>query len=307
MLSERYKNLCFLNDLITNQTLFIGEKKLSIVAPNQKNNCDIIKEATLLKDTISVFKFLGVKHDINIDHFENSDWSKIKLLINGLIHEKVIKAPEQIMPIMTISVASYTFMMVVEEDKKGVRIYDFFKVTNKYRVTAKNDNNEIALTSYFSIFFREGFIMSNNVDYKDLIPSYERVAEGNSAIYDIANTDFINALSYYDKTSVKDETLFQALESLSNWILEKTNGTPEAIINKYQLIKRKRKYTKEEELELGELLTKTSVENKLIQLSTCLLLDNVGQSKVIFKSLTYEERSLFESWPISYFMPSDKE
>jgi len=307
MLSERYKSLCFLNDLIKNQTLFIGEKQLSIAAPNQKNNCDIIKKTTLLKDTISVFKFLGVNHDINIEYFENSNWSKIKLLIDGLIHEKVIKAPEQIMPIMTISVASYTFMIVVEKDKKGVRIYDFFKVANKFRIIAKNDNNEIAPTSYFSIFFREGFIMSNNVDYKDLIPSYERIAEGNSAIYDIANADFINALSYYDKTSVKDETLFQALESLSSWILEKTNGTPEAIINKFQLIKRKRKYTKEEKLELGELLTKTGVESKLIQLATCLLLDNIGQSKIIFESLTNEERSLFESWPISYFMPSDKE
>lgn len=110
------------------------------------------------------------------------------------------------------------------------------------------------------------------------------------------------ALKAYDSMQKKDDKMYNAILSLNSWIIEKSliTNKPLHIVNKYQIIKRKRPLTKDEAQELCNILLLPNLGAEM-KTAIHLLLDNKTMANMCYEEMNAEQQVLFDSFPISIF------
>ena len=183
------------------------------------------------------------------------------------------------------------------------KIQEFFQGIDKLVFAYESSNgNKLATSPFTFIFQRNDFTKISNIDYSKLIPSYEFAALYNSDIFNRATNDMLKALIAYDAQVQKDFKLLKSMEDLSNWILNNaSNHKISHIINKFQIIKRRRNFTTDEKEELMEVLNLPGI-NIDEQTAIHLLLDNKTMAECYFKKMETVQQNFFKSLPISFFM-----
>ena len=133
----------------------------------------------------------------------------------------------------------------------------FFEASEKNDFAYLDGNGERLKTSMFSVVFNHpGFEYFSNVDYSNIIATYEDAFQYNPRVCECANNDMLMALKAYDSKEEQDENLYNAIVALNDWLIER-NSKYESIhlVNKYQIIRRKRTLTKEEKNDLLNMLS----------------------------------------------------
>ena len=183
------------------------------------------------------------------------------------------------------------------------KIQEFFQGIDKLVFAYESSNgNKLATSPFTFIFQRDDFTKITNIDYSKLIPSYEFAALYNSDIFNRATNDMLMALLAYDAQVQKNFRLLESMEELSNWILNNaSNHKISHIINKFQIIKRKRNFTTDEKEMLMEVLNFPEI-NFDEQTAIHLLLDNKTMAECYFKKMETVQQNFFKSLPISFFM-----
>lgn len=102
------------------------------------------------------------------------------------------------------------------------------------------------------------------------------------------------ALLAYDTQVQKNFKLLESMEELSNWILNNaSNHKISHIINKFQIIKRKRNFTTDEKEMLMEVLNFPEI-NFDEQTAIHLLLDNKTMAECYFKKMETVQQNFFK-------------
>ena len=304
LLSERINQLKFLKNLIEFKQFNIGNVEMPIKAENIKGYSELVSEIEHLEKIQMLFGSLGITTDeFNLGNLSEEDWGKIELLAKAIVDKKAVGQKHELNAITSAEIANYKFMLFAQKEDNGkYRIYNFFD-SEKEILFAYDDGGKKLATSMFTfVFCKSDFTTYNNMDYSKLLPSYEGAAKYNPYITDRANNDMLMALKGYDQMDKKDDRLYQAILSLCDWIIKYSpDKLPIHIINKYQVVKRKRELTKEEKKELCMLLSEVPNDND-VQTAIHLLLDNKTQAELYFDSMNESEKKFFKSLPIYFFM-----
>ena len=106
---------------------------------------------------------------------------------------------------------------------------------------------------------------------------------------------FLDMLLAYDKT--ESAQLFTVLKAVNSYLLRHAPQNNVNIINKMQLISRKRKLNKLEKSQLAKIQETTKDPIELLAIAILLQQANV---KELYAKLSSEQQIAFNSWPISH-------
>lgn len=303
LLSERINQLKFLMNLIVFKHIKIGNVEIPMNAVNMKGYSELVSEIEHLEKIQMLFSSFGIIDEFNLENISEEDWGKIKLLAEAIVDKQAVRQKHELNTITSAEIANYKFMLFAQKEDNGkYRIYNFFDSEKEMLFAYDDEGKKLATSMFTFVFCKSDFTSYNNIDYSKLLPSYEGAAKYNPYITNRANNDMLMALKGYDQMDNKDDRLYQAILSLCDWIIKYSpDKLPIHIINKYQVIKRKRELTKEEKKELCLLLSEVPNDND-VQTAIHLLLDNKTQAELYFDSMNESEKKFFKSLPIYYFM-----
>jgi hypothetical protein len=275
-----------------------------------KVNCNDPKTNSLNKEVNywlrieQLFKRLHISLDLDISEFSNKDFKNLELLMIGILDKKEISQSNEINLITTTDVGDYTILLYAEKQESGnYLIDDFFVGAQKLAFAYKNDNKEQKLaTSMFSLVINHAnFASFINVDYSLLVSTYDEMKEYNPFLTDRANDDMLVLLNTYDKQVDKKSEMLNAAYEINDWII-KTNDKNHVlnIVNKLQIVKRKRALSGEEMDVLLGLSEDRELDNYM-KIAIQLLLGIQKSAEHYFKRLNEKEQKFFESLPIYIF------
>ena len=303
-LSKKIKELSFLNELLNSNTIYLGSTQVKFKDSSTKVKEGILKDLNFWIKVQQLLKRLCIEDDIDLSNMTQTDYNNLKMLVDSIIDEKII---EHIGPIDVIShtdIGKYRILLFTEEvGENRYKISNFFETESKMVYAYEKQDNKKYMTSMFTAaFIMNDFYKFSNVNYNLLISSYENMVDKNPDIFERANWDMLLALNAYDKQKEKSEKLYDGILKLNNWLLEKDKKNKNIhIINKFQIVKRKRDLEKSEKKELSSLLDSSNLQ-LMTKLGINILLENKGTAENQFEKLSKAEQNFFKLQPIYYLM-----
>ena len=302
--SEEVANLSFIIDAIKTKKIQLGKVNLNFILPEEQQKAlDLIKQEKRLKyynRIIELLSILHVKEDIELDKLSDRNIKDIDILILAILEKKIIKniKVNETPSIITLDIANILLKLIVIKDEKndGYIIQDFFH-SNIYATIERDDTRYV--TSIYSTMQTKDYNDLSNIDYDNILYSFKSLVEENEHIYDCANQHLLTMLMAYDEKP--NQKLFEVAESIANWIYEESIANIEiALLNYFQVIKRKRSLKKEEIIKLHELIEKNDISED-IKVGAYLLLDNQIAAEMHFEKMSKEQQDLFKTFPIYKF------
>lgn len=303
MLSSKIHELHFILDMFTSHQVKLGQNlfKFNDVTESQIN--EVSEELNYWNRTRELFDKLHITEDIEIGKFSKLDKDNLSMLMGAILDSKPISDPNEIDVVAHIHIGKYKIFLLVEKNEDNTyTISDFFDGADRMCFAYEEGNEQRLMTSMFTVFFNNpGFEYFANVDYSKMLPSYEEALRYNPFLCARANNDMLMALKAYDSMPEKDDKLYNAILSLNDWITERSSKDETIhVVNKYQILKRKRDLTKDEKKVLCNILmtpnlgcdTRTAIH---------LLLDNDTQAEMCYDEMDANQQAFFDSLPISIF------
>lgn len=180
----------------------------------------------------------------------------------------------------------------------------FYYNKTTYLVIAYGDQeaDEKYFVTFYTALTAEDYCKVDNIDYSDIVPAYRKALEMNPDITHAANDNMLKLLTAFDKTH--DSQQLKAAEDLCEWIIEVEGGNENeiSILNKLQIVKRKRKLTESEMLTLvGITENKDATED--VKFAAYLLMDNLVAAKAHFSNIPIYRQEKLKQMPIYKFWP----
>lgn len=304
-ISKKINELKFVKELQVYKSIDLGDSHIAFKSLSVSNIDEIDELIVNLEKMQTLFGILKIG-DVDTKDFTNEDFEHIDYLVKAIVDKQPVA--EHQATVTTASISKYEALLLSYKQKDGrFIIKEFFDGAKKMAFSYKDNEHdkEFLMTSPYTVIFnRTDCDKLSNIDYSGMISSYEDAAKHNPYITDRANKDMLMALMRYDESDKKDERLYDAIVILNEWLIRKSMDGDEAIhlINKYQIIKRKRRLTKEEKKELRELLDKFNAKRNDVMTAVSLLLDNESDAEYYYDNMDEHERKFFDSLPIHYFM-----
>lgn len=307
--SQIVNELKFIQSVILCGYIKIGSIILNINVDGNKIG-RLNKEIEYWLRVEQLFKKLHISLDLDISEFSDKDFGNLELLMKGILDKKEISQSKEIDLITTADVGKYTILLYAEKQKNGKYIIDDFFVGARKLAFAydEGDNTDKKFgTSMFSLVFNhEDFSSFINVDYSILVSSYNDLKQFNPYLISRANNDMLVLLNTYDKLEIKNNDMLTAAYKINDWIINTNDKNHELnIVNKMQIIKRKRELSDKETNILFDLTEKTQLSNDM-KTAIQLLLSNQKAAEYYFNRLKDNEQRFFESLPIYHFWKNIK-
>lgn len=306
-LRRRLHCLYFMRDVMNYLHIEIGDKSIHLGSFNGDNEKAISNEIKYLERVKSLFEYFHIEVDIDIKKFTKLDYSNINYISRAVLDDELLYHKTPVDAVSTIEIGKYKFLLYCQEKRKNYyRIIDYFRCTEELKIAYDDDNNKLKnlVTSIYSLALcRADLATISNIDFNNLVPSYVSIIPRNNKVHERANTDLLSALNVYDRMEQKNDKLYYALLELCDWIVSRDSNII-YLINKFQIIKRKRELTKEES---NLLISKMPIDNKLgTQTAIHLLLNNKAMAEYTFGTMKESEKEFFKSLPIYFFMNDNK-
>lgn len=249
----------------------------------------IKKMVEFLKSAILALEHYDIIIEKPLSEFHEGNWKALNLLVNMYLG-KVKPKDENDWKIWWWEGKAYPILLAKQSNGE---IYSYnFTTTNKFGVFVEYEGAHYSIPN-FIMYKRDIWEKLFDVEEAVII---ERIKY--CGFNEILSEDYshmmIEILAAYDTT--KNEKYFNIVKFISDKLYEMDPNRQYWIINKLQLIKRKRDFTDDEIKELEEIL-----ENPIDDLVSCavdILLENKHSARKKIKRLPDEDRELFEKFPI---------
>ena len=304
MLSSKIHELHFIQDMFISGKVNFGQNLFELKNTTKSQINLVSTELDYWIKARELFNRLNITEDIEIGRFSEVDIGNLTILIDAILDSKPISNQQDLNTVACMDIDKYKILLLTEKNKDGTyTISDFFGAADKMYWAYKEGDEEMLKTSMFTVVFNHpDFKYFSNVDYSKMLLSYEEAVSHNPSLPKRANDDMLMALKAYDSIPKKDDKMYNAILSLNSWIIEKSliTNKPLHIVNKYQIIKRKRSLTKDEAQELCNILLLPNLGADM-KTAIHLLLDNKTMANISYEEMNAEQQDLFDSFPISIF------
>ena len=196
---------------------------------------------------------LNCGDDIFVSQMKPVDWRNLDGLVKAILDNAPIKnLPSNCPYVGKYDVGKLHFAVCAEPDKTDKSAYyvsDFFSEEVKLVASFENPELDGVEVPKYSILHKNELLNISNICFDKLLPAYQRF-EMTPFLADCANAMLLELISAYDEASgTRQETLYNTAIAFAEWLLDTPDdmlGHNVKLLNKLQLIKRKRALTYEE-------------------------------------------------------------
>ncbi len=294
--------LAFCLDIIKQKQFSIGQLKISCSSIDiDKKTIDLMQEELkILCQVRSLFNVMHIESDINLDELSPVERQNLGALYRGIVLKEPLNLNDGMEKRVRFSIGPLVLYVIFEATGSGTYyVRDFFMDSEACGIMEEEDT--ITKTSRFSLPSVEQFAEASNFDYSTMIDSYEQLVKEDERIAEFAHNDMIKLLLAFDKTGGEKTKLLDAAEALNNWFIvtHRFCESPLNVVNRLQILKRRRNLTEEENGILFEILDSEVTED--YKTACMLLLDNQKGADYHFKKIPDESKAFFKSLPIYHF------
>ena len=286
----------FVIDIAETHRLDIGGCQLNLQNQNTEHFLEWVKERLEHAKKIQrLLKELNVNKQLKLKEFTQTEENTIGILYKAICENQEVSLKEELPPVFTVNFSNLCIALSCSKTLSGkYRIYSYKDVSEAIFYTDNNTTTPLR-TSIYSWFQKDGFIAVCNIDYNDIVPSYQKIIEFNHNISQRANNDMLMMLLAFDKNH--DDRLLNAAECLCQWLISIQDEKDKNVhaLNMMQIHRRKRELTKEERGNLMDLVD--SVDN-MGKVACYILLDNKEQIGHYLEKLSKSEVTFLKSLPI---------
>lgn len=258
------------------------------------------KKLELLKKIKAVFTKLHIKKDLDLAKLTVEDWRRINVLIAAFYEDKVIPNWQiDIPPVAFFNIHDIHILLAFEKVKDQQDTYKLYDLFNSNLVIAYGDPeaDEKYFVTLYTALTADDYCRVDNIDYSDIVPAYKKALEMNPDITHAANDNMLKLLTAFDKTHNSQQ--LKAAEDLCEWIIEVegSNENEISILNKLQIVKRKRKLTEDEMLALVGIIENKNASEE-VKFAAYLLMDNLVAAKAHFSNIPIDRQENLKQMPI---------
>lgn len=304
-LKERIKQLNFIKDITKDNGFFI--EYLYITLKKKVNN---IEKYNKIYDTyLKINNFCqkhNIKKDINIDIWSNKDINDLLIWIDAIDNNEKINIKEWNCSMLgSIQIKDIRFSIFAEKlENNSFRVYSIWNDDRKnhYQFRYGENNEEAIYTKKFFSILNEQAYLSDDVDINEMEKYYEEnpLEDKEETLLNFQVLELLKAFDVNQNLKLLDYAKF-ILEKISVF----SDMSDIVRVNFLQTEKRLRNLNEGEISELIEIRNRHN-ENKFFNISTNLLIGNLLEAKIIYNSLSEDERNVFEEYPISKFLDNSK-
>lgn len=280
------KDIQFLDALKNGKSMYIGNKEIGTF--------DNVNFGADLQSTINDFKNIQaalIKFDLKLDkkfeEFEEKDWKAMDNLVK--IYQKGIKPSKQMTWYMWWWQDKVVPFVVAFDSNGNIEIENSLHM-NHFQIVVTDADYKVPA---FILFKRDIWGKLYDVDEMILLEEIEastfnEKTEGNFSLL------FVEILASYDENN--NEKYYDVAKLITDKLLQTSPDNAYWIINKYQLLKRKRELSENELQELEEL--EKINDDKKVLCAINILLENKRKAKKLLDEMDEEDRTQFLSFPI---------
>lgn len=294
------ENLCL---TIGNQTLELNESQLDLSTFNLEKAKEDAETASYL---VTMLDKQGCIDDIDLNTLTDTDWQNLERLAIATNEQKAIpNLMPNLHPILRMKIGALQFILLFQCTQENENSYYISNVLdfNQPIYTEKATDDEKLPVPVSVIYKKEDYISVSNIIFDRLLPQF-REYEMTSYIYDMANDVMLRMLGAYDEASGKrKELLYDTALAFAEWLEKAPDNVWDrriSILNRLQIIKRKRAFNPEETNALF-CITAASSDRMDVMVGAYLLLDQQGQANFYLQKMNKEERDRLLSYPIGHF------
>lgn len=248
-----------------------------------------------------VFDILGVKDDLECDKLSKKEQQYINMLILAFVKGESIGFKEKInlQPVGTLKIGNIVIVLLFRAQADGkYKIENFFD----YDLECMAEGQEgLFPTSQFTIMKADDFCNISNYNFEKARNAL--LAIENPVHYERVNCYLLELITAYDMS--QREIFLNEAEIIAKWLCDKDNGDI-CKINLFQIYERKSILSEQCLDELIEMEERNK-DNVEMALGIEILLKNNIKAKRNWNSLSDNQRSAFERFPIYKLWKGEKE
>ncbi len=296
-LDDRIKSLNMLLDLNKEKKIYINDNEilLNINLDDEylKKINDLLNRYIELKN---MFQKLNVNFNIKLEELSEEDVKKMDRLYELYKGSEKEKFPN-ILNLYNIEINKYNIAIIIfsEKDKKTKVVSFFSELGNMFYSKLKTIEEQYINTSPYIELTVEQLINYCNIDYEIVKKSFDNIAEVEILQGNI--TQFIlNLLNAYDIKKVYK--FLELAEYLNNKLVNLKEVDVSVLINKFQIIYRKRNLTSLEKDEIYKLKSTIKSNKEQGLCAIAILLGNNYDIKYYLKKMDSIKQEEFKKFPI---------
>ncbi len=272
------------------------------------------QEVEALENTLSrleviqkVLIELDVQEDLDIDKITDDDERTIDLLIEAVLNNKKVGLKNVNKNEASSGFIAFSNLMILvvyhlcERESGEYNIKSFTKTSQIKIVYKKDTETKEVIGSNYLLLQKEHYVKASNVSCESAFTNLTRFGN-DDILLDRINNSMLEVFKAYDET--KNERMLILAEKLSSWIIGNRNDPQSSYeidtLNHLQIVKRRRKFTPEEIVDL--ILIKKSSQNAGFLCAVHILLDEFTDAERCFNNIDIELKKEFIEYPICVFL-----
>lgn len=281
-----------INDMEFALEIMQREKKDSYIEKYNKlrNTLEIIKKFNLNLKKLNI----NVNNEFNV--FSTKDYNSMLILDDLLSNSETVLNKIKLTGIYTIDIQDKSIILFIEKNGEKITVYNFFdNFSSKFCIAEFVNEKYVRVCPY--VLLNDSYKFSNilNFDYESVFNSLE-LSDNRDELIEGMNEMLLSFISSYDDTN--NEDFYKLAEIIIKILADACPDCNIILINKFQLIKRKRDYTEKELKKIYDMREKETEPSILYAIS--ILLDNETDISYYYNMMTEEQREELNGKPIEF-------
>lgn len=303
-LSDFIRDATFMVDLIKQKEISIENIRIPLHDLSKIDTQKYSDSLAYYKDVKKMLDVLGVTEELDCKRLTEKDEVNLRILVSAVLYNKKICFPKLNDAIVhgPFKIANLSIWIWARRQENGSYAIENYFAPHSVVAFEKDDSKkEHPLTvSHFILLDKAAFISASNIDYQ-VIEADLLSTNLAACMIDKATFLLLEMLRGYDELEHKRPELLTLAEKTCEWIATSNAGANTEIVtlNKLQIIKRKRKLSVSEILELAKLIDNTQSPNILC--GAYLLLDDNESAQKYFDKIEPQDKEEFLTYPICHF------
>lgn len=302
-LSECIKDTEFFLDMLVNREVNINGAIISFEESKARDIVSRRKKLAYYKDIKKMLELLGVTEELQIDAITPKDSANIKNLVSAVLYNRKISFQNIKGNNIYGSMKIANLVIWIWAKRSGEDLYtvENFFLPHEVAMFASDDMDQKhpIPVSQFLLFEKRDFIHTSNMNYEVM---YEDIIRNELKPVTVERYILwlLEILRAYDEQEQKDPLLLDFAEKVCDWLQSQDLSDMEIVLlNKMQIIKRRRHLKPSEIVELAKLTSPTCPPN--IRCGAYLLLEDMDSAQKCFDELDKDTQKSFLTYPICHF------
>ena len=302
-LSEFIKDASLFLDVLESREISINGAKITFNDPITVDVASRKSSLAYYKDVKKMLELLGVTEELQIDSISPQDESNLKNFVGAVLYNRKIGFRNMTEKTFygPFKIANLVIWIWAERNQEGqYSVQNFFSPRHIAMFTLDDMKHKNPIpASQFLFLDKSAFIHTSNINYElmyqDIIQKELKPEMADRYVFWL-----LDILSAYDEQKEKAPLLLGFAEKICDWL--QAQGLADGnimLLNKLQIVKRRRKLNPSEIVELAKLTVPDCPPN--IRCGAYLLLDDQIAAQRCLDEMDTESQKTFLTYPICFF------